>query len=122
MDKFFYPIPKDKLITRFAPVFRQLSKTRNSTVVALPFAGRSSHLRFIASQPELQKELGIINNDELVWSETETCSDFAQLISQICISIDPESAKHPSILSRDTYLIQILLKSIIESQDRLIVI
>lgn len=122
MDKYFYPIPKEKLIARFAPVFGQFKKSRNSTLLALPYAGRSSHLRFISSQPELQKELDISNRDKLVWSETESCSNFIQLISQICVSIDPESVNHPSILSRDTYLVQLLLKSIIRSQGQIIVI
>lgn len=122
MDKYFYPIPKEKLISRFTPVFGQFKKSRNSTLLALPYAGRSSHLRFISSQPKLQIELGLEKKDRLVWTETETCSDFTSLISEICIKLDPKSESHPSIISRDSYLVQILLKSIIRSRVSVILV
>lgn len=116
MDKYFYPIPKEKLIERFAPLFSQFKKSRNSTLLALPFAGRSSHLRFIASQ-------NIYNlQDRLVWTETEICTKLTQFLSEICIKLDPKSENHPSIISRDSYLIQILLKSIVRSQGLVILI
>lgn len=116
MDKFFYPIPKERLIARFKPVFEQLSKTRNATLLALPFAGRSSHLRFIASQDIFDLK------DCLVWTETEICTELSRFLSEICIKLDQESENHPSIISRDSYLIQILLKSIIRSQNSVILI
>jgi len=58
-SKYFYPIPKKSLLKRFGPAFKKLNAGYSATILALPHTGRTSHLRFIISQPEVLKQLGV---------------------------------------------------------------
>lgn len=116
MGQYFYPIPKEKLVARFEPLFKCLSQNNNATLLALPYAGRSSHLRFIASQKVFP------TNGDLVWVETELCQNFTQLAHQICVSLNPALSNHPTLVSQDEYLIKSLLETTVKKHASNIVL
>lgn len=105
-DKLMYPIPKEKLLARFGPIFKKLSEGYSATLLALPHTGRTSHLRFISSQTSLLKELGITEKHLVCFIEvdkTPTFEAFLFEIREVLLAHTPN--KNISGISTDSYLL-----------------
>jgi hypothetical protein len=96
-----YPIPPNSLISRFRPVFSRLVNHQNATVLALPYTGRTSHLRFISTNIDLQKKLGLSPaKDQLIWIEIDrTDYSYSQFLKELSISLSKDA-----IPAEDDYL------------------
>lgn len=121
-SKYFYPIPREKLIKRFEKPFEKLAAGQSATIVALPHTGRTSHLRFICSQPELLKKLGLdsqntttafVNVDRITNSYKAFLFELINnLINQSGIPTDKNAIA--ALSCRDAYLLNNQLIGLIE--------
>jgi hypothetical protein len=60
------PLPEEKLIERFKPVFSKLEKHQSATLLALPYTGRTSNLRFILSNKKVLNKLDFSMKDKII--------------------------------------------------------
>lgn len=96
IDKYFYPIPKSDLISRFLPVFDKINKSQSATLLALPYTGRTSHLRFITSQPQLLHLFNINpQKQQLIFFDIDktfgTFDSFIFELSSLFSAINPDT-------------------------------
>jgi len=103
---FTYPIPKNSLISRFKPTFSRLSRHQNATLVALPYTGRTSLLRFISTRSDTQRLLGLDPRaDRLIWLEIDrTDYSYSHFLKELAFSLSPET-----IPAEDDYLTSLFI-------------
>jgi len=110
-----FPIPKNSLISRFSPIFSRLTQNQNSTIVALPYTGRTSLLRFISNSPDTQKLLGL-NPDahRLLFIDTDrTDYSYSQFLKELAFCLSPDSLP-PS----DDYLTSVFIHQQVKELSR----
>jgi hypothetical protein len=108
------PLPEKKLLERFKPVFKKLESHNSATIVALPFAGRTSNLRYILSNKDIQNKLGFPTKNRIISlvDIDKTNGTYESFISETIVSL---SQKTVSIdIFKDTYLLNKELLSIIQ--------
>jgi hypothetical protein len=108
-NKYFFPIPEGCLYKRFKPAFTKLVQNQSATVVALPFAGKTSHLRFITSQPQILTKLGVNHNKTSVcFLDIEKVTNkFESFLCEILTILSKQQSKviKQVFLSQDEYLL-----------------
>ncbi len=94
------PLPKERLIARFKHVFEKLNVGQSATLLALPFTGRTSNLRYLANNKLfLDKNVAFFDIDK-------TTGTYESFISELIFSIsgqDPKSYQDAYLLNKELF-------------------
>jgi hypothetical protein len=119
-DKYFYPVPYKHLLNRFKKPFQKLHKNQSATILALPYTGRTSHLRFITSQENILKDLGVNMKNTVVTliDIDKTVQNYESFILEVIYSLEAsakvtQDEKKTHLSSQDTYLLSKYLLSLV---------
>lgn len=109
------PLPEEKLVERFKPVFNKLENHNSSTLIALPFTGRTSNLRYILNNPSVLKKLGFSTKNKIISlvDIDKTGGTYESFISEVI-----ESVSHKRMAAytfKDSYLLNKELQKIVEN-------
>lgn len=99
------PLPVEKLIERFKPVFKKLTNGFSATVLSIPHLGHTSHLRYINSSKTTQHKLGLKNELFVFIDRDKVVSGYESFASELLIGIDKNNIKSNAIDSQNGYLL-----------------
>lgn len=99
------PLPEEKLVARFKPIFKMLEKHQSATLLALPFTGRTSNLRYILNNKNLLTKLEFSTKNKIIYlvDIDKTNGTHESFISEIIETITQKPL--PNNIFADTYLL-----------------
>lgn len=104
-NQFLSPLPEEKLIQRYKPAFEKLVDGFSSTIISIPHLGHTSHLRYINTDKQIQKRLGITNELFLFIDRDKVIGGYESFLSELLLSINKDNIKLNSFLSQNAYLL-----------------
>lgn len=107
MGKIYYscPLPEEKLIERFKPVFKKLTGGFNATILSIPHLGHTSHLRYINSSKITQHKLGLENELFVFIDRDKVVSGYESFASELLIGINEDNTNSHAINSQNGYVL-----------------
>ena len=93
------------LVQRYKPTFEKLIDGFSSTIISIPHLGHTSHLRYINTDKQIQKKLGITNELFLFIDRDRLIGGYESFLSELLLLIDRKNANLNSFLSQNAYLL-----------------
>ncbi len=99
------PLPEKKLIARFKLVFKKLGNHQSATLLALPYTGRTSNLRYILTDKKLLTKLEFSTKNKIISlvDIDKTNGTHESFISEVIETITQKAI--PNDIFKDTYLL-----------------
>lgn len=99
------PLPVKKLVERYWPAFKMITSGLSSTIVSIPHLGHTSHMRFINSNKDIQRELGLKNELFLFIDRDKILNGYESFLSEMLLGINQNNINLPQFQSQNAYLL-----------------